>query len=190
MRDLDVRCSLHELLREQHSAEAESTRIVDEFEIAGSARVDTIVLNGSFSGFEIKSERDTLRRLPHQVEVYSQVLDFATLVVAKSHLKKARPLLPYWWGIIEATSGPEGVQLRQVKKARLNRVVDPIVLSTLLWRAEVLEELDARDAAGGVRSKPNWFLWERLASTIPPRELRAVVREKLKARSGWRVPSQ
>lgn len=190
MRDSDVRYSLHEFLRQQHSLDKEFSRVVDEFEIAGSARVDTVMLNGSFSGFEIKSERDTLRRLPHQIEVYSQVLDFATLVVAKNHLEKARKLLPYWWGIIEATSTSDGVRLRQIKKARMNRVIDPLVLCTLLWRSEVLEELEIRGAAGGVRSKPNRFLWERLAMTLPPQDLRGVVREKLKSRSGWRVHAQ
>lgn len=186
MRDADVRVVLHEWLRREHQDELPSTRILDELDIAGHVRVDTVVLNGSFSGFEIKSATDTLRRLPRQVEVYSQVLDYATLVVANNHATKARVLLPSWWGVIEATSSADGVQLRSVRKARRNKVVDPFTLCTLLWRDEALAELELRDAAKGVRSKPNWVLWDRLARVADGETLREAVRERLKARSAWR----
>lgn len=187
MRDADVRTSLHQWLRDQHSAELDSTRILDELDIAGQVRVDTVVLNGSFAGFEIKSASDTLRRLPRQVEVYSQVLDYATLVVADNHAAKARTLLPQWWGIIEATSTADGVRLRTRRRARRNTTVDAMTLCTLLWRQETLAELELHGAAAGVRSKPNWVLWERLAESVDTETLRGVVRERLKARSEWRA---
>jgi predicted nucleic acid-binding protein len=37
-------------------------------------------------GFEIKTARDTLRRLPTQIEAYSRYFDHAVLVVAEKHL--------------------------------------------------------------------------------------------------------
>lgn len=187
MRDADVRSSLHRWLNDHHRGELSTTRILDELDIAGQVRVDTVVLNGSFAGFEIKSASDTLRRLPRQVEVYSQVLDYATLVVARNHSAKARDLLPSWWGVIEATSRPDGVALRSVRKARRNATIDPMTLCTLLWRQEVLAELELHDAAKGVRGKPNWVLWERLAETVDSETLRDAVRERLKARSEWRA---
>lgn len=187
MRDADVRKSLHLWLRDEHRAELDTTRILDEMDVAGQVRIDTVVLNGSFAGFEIKSASDTLRRLPRQIEVYSQVLDFATLVVAKNHAAKAKDLLPRWWGVIEATSTSDRVQLRRVRKARRNATIDPMTLCTLLWRQETLSELEIRGVDAGVRSKPNRFLWERLAETISPNELRDTVRERLKFRSGWRA---
>src|SRR5665647_2133318 len=85
MRDGDVRTALHEQLRGEHAHELDRTRILDELGLAGEVRVDVAVLNGSFSGYEIKSAKDTLRRLPKQVQVYSQILDFAVLVVADTH---------------------------------------------------------------------------------------------------------
>lgn len=187
MRDADVRFALHRWLREQHASELDDTRFVDELGIAGEVRVDTAVLNGSFSGFEIKSARDTLRRLPRQVEFYSAVLDYATLVVASNHLAQARVLLPRWWGIVEAKDTELGVQLRRRRTARWNAKVDTFTLSTLLWRSEVLEELDAVGAAKGVRSKPNLALWDRLSTAVEPEVLRAIVRQRLKVRPGWRA---
>lgn len=187
MRDSDVRLSLHGWLHEKHQNEMNSTRILDEMDIAGQVRVDTVVLNGAFAGFEIKSASDTLRRLPRQVEICSQVLDYATLVVAKNHYAKAKPLLPRWWGVIEATSTPDGVKLRPIRNSKRNSTVDPLTLCTLLWRNETLIELERLDAARGVRSKPNRILWERLSQSVSPDELRNIVRERLKLRSGWKV---
>jgi hypothetical protein len=62
-----------------------------------------------------------------------------------------------------------------------------MTLCTLLWRNEALAELDMHGAAAGVRSKPNWVLWERLSETVESETLRSVVRERLKARTEWRV---
>ncbi|MFD4958433.1 sce7726 family protein [Microbacterium sp. NPDC058389] len=189
MRDVDVRVALHEWLREQHHNELSQMRIVDELAIAGQVRVDTAVLNGSFAGFEIKSASDTLRRLPRQVEVYSAVLDYATLVVARNHAAKARQLLPRWWGVMEAVSRTSGdpVVLRTTREPKPNPHFEPRVLSTLLWRSEALDELELRGIADGVRSKPNQVLWNRLCDSLDPQEVRQIVRERLKARSGWRA---
>lgn len=186
MRDSDVREALHAWLADLHAHEAASTRVVDELGIAGTVRVDTAVFNGSFSGYEIKSASDTLRRLPKQVELYSAVLDYAYLVVASNHVQHARELLPAWWGIIEAVPVGNAVDLRQRRKARWNRNVDAFTLCTLLWRDEALEELEVRGWATGVRSKPKVVLWERLAAQLELSELRSVVRERVKVRESWR----
>ncbi|MFK4788233.1 sce7726 family protein [Microbacterium sp. ZW T5_56] len=173
-------------LADLHAHEAADTRIVDELGIAGTVRVDTAVFNGSFSGYEIKSAADTLRRLPKQVELYSAVLDYAYLVVASNHVKQAREFLPTWWGIIEAVPAGDKVDLRHRRKARWNTQVDAFTLCTLLWRDEVLEELEARGWAAGVRSKSKVILWERLAAQLDLDELRTVVRERVKVRESWR----
>lgn len=186
MRDGDVREALHSWLSALHADEASNTRVVDELGIAGTVRVDTAVFNGSFSGYEIKSASDTLRRLPKQVEMYSAVLDYAYLVVASNHVRHARQLLPTWWGIIEAVPVGATVDLRHRRKARWNTRVDAFTLCTLLWRDEVLDELELRGWAKGVRSKPKTVLWERLAAQLELNELRNVVRERLKVRESWR----
>ena len=186
MRDSDVREALHAWLRDLHAHEASNTRVVDELGVAGTVRVDTAVFNGAFSGYEIKSASDTLKRLPKQVEVYSAVLDYAYLVVASNHVKQARSLLPAWWGIIEAVPVGDAVDLRHRRKARWNSKVDAFTLCTLLWRDEALEELELRGWATGVRSKPKVVLWERLAAQLELAELREIVRERLKFRESWR----
>jgi hypothetical protein len=186
MRDFDVRRELHYHLRSMHSKEPD-TLILDELGVCqGVVRMDLAVVNGSLAGYEIKSDRDTLARLPLQAELYSAVLDYATLVVGERHIKRATLIVPPWWGIIVATVAGDGLTLSRVRPPQLNHEIRPERLVELLWRDEVLQALVERDVADGVRSKPRRVLWQRLADELPLDELRALVRQCLKSRVGWR----
>ncbi len=187
MLDLDVREALRTRLSKLHAAEASTTRFVDELGVAGQVRIDMAVLNGDFAGYEIKSGRDTLRRLPKQVEVYSKVLDYATLVVAENHLDEARDMLPIWWGVTVALPSRSGVRLKRARQARRNRSLDAVYLSRLLWRDEALECLARNDNDRGMRSAPLFELHSHLAESISIRTLRDEVRLTLKSRRGWKV---
>ena len=51
------------------------TRVVEELGLRhGLARVDVAVVNGIIHGYELKSDKDNLKRLPHQIQVYSSEL--------------------------------------------------------------------------------------------------------------------
>lgn len=187
MRDLDIRKALHnEVLREFH--EDTESRVLDELSLcSGSTRVDIAVINGSLHGFEIKSDRDTLERLPTQIELYSRVLDYATLVVGLPHLKHARKFLPPWWGVMIAKPGPaNSPHFNFKRKARRNPSPDPFALVQLLWRREALSILEAHGLAKGLTSKPRIILWEVLATSFSYTELSWMVRQALKIRQGWR----
>src|SRR5439155_10222560 len=93
LRDRDVRQALHRKVLRDHHGDA-NTLVLDELGLRhGACRVDIAVVNGYLHGYEIKSDSDTLDRLPAQVAVYNLVLDRATLVVGERHLQKAQPLL-------------------------------------------------------------------------------------------------
>jgi hypothetical protein len=188
MRDSDVRKALHARLAIIHADELSQTLVVDELGLCGEVRVDVAVINGDLSGFEIKSARDNLRRLPKQVEFYSRVMDFAGIVVAKNHLSEARSMLPKWWGIqVAADAGDGQVVIKHVRAPRRNRQVDPASVVQLLWRDEALEELALRDADRGVRGGTRSAVWARLVEVTSSEELQEIVRGRLKARTTWRV---
>jgi hypothetical protein len=189
MRDIDIRRALHAEMHRRHGADP-NTRIVDELGLCqGSARVDIAVVNGTVHGYEIKSEHDTLARLPSQTGVYNRALDFVTIVIARAHAKKARAAVPKWWGVSCAVETNVGVELRSVRRAKANPDVDPLAVAQLLWREEALDALRARGLETGMLSKPRAVLWGRLAKELPLEELRSVVRDRLKRRSGWRAPA-
>src|SRR3954451_13577948 len=73
---------------------------VDEFWVPRSnERADIAVIGTHIDGFEIKTERDTLRRLPRQAGAYARLFDRCTAVVADRHRDAAEQLLPKWWGL-------------------------------------------------------------------------------------------
>lgn len=162
--------------------------LIDELGLLqGDSRIDLAVLNGSLEGYEIKSARDTLKRLDLQIPAYNMVLDYVSIVASPNHLDGLQSLLPHWWGVFVAQ--PEGSELtvETVKQPDLNPIVDPKALVQLLWRDEALEELQRRGRAQGIASKPRNHIWHRLVEHTTLEELKELVREKLKSRLDWRV---
>ena len=157
------------------------TLLLEEFGICrGLGRIDMVVVNTSLEGYEIKSDRDDMRRIERQVELYSKVLDRATVVVGERHLSSIFDIVPGWWGVLYFGSGPRIESLRHSKK---NRSVDARALVELMWYDEAIGVLEERSAARGVRGKPRSIVWDRVCETLAPQEIAAKVRERIKARN-------
>lgn len=187
MRDRDVRAALKSQLVTEHERDREKALVLDELGLCSEVRVDVAVVNGLFAGFEIKSARDRLDRLPGQVATYSRVLDHATLVVAERHLKSARRELRPWWGIRVASVVDGTIEIEEERTPKQNPRIDPKALVQLLWKRESLDILADYGLDRGIRSKPREFAWDRLATSLPLDALRAHVRDTLKARREWRA---
>ena len=168
-------------------------RIIEELGLDhGSARIDIAVVNGEIHGYELKSDVDTLNRLPDQMKTYNSVLDLVTLVVGKTHLRDAIHLVPDWWGIIVAKIDLNNdVIFYNIRNAEDNIEQDNVSLARLLWREEALEILEEINEAVGLRSKPRNVIYEKLASTLDQKILREKVREALLiSRPDWRFDGQ
>ncbi|SBV94062.1 conserved hypothetical protein [uncultured Alphaproteobacteria bacterium] len=187
MRDIDVRNALRRQVLKEHESDP-STLVVHELGVwGGIARVDVAVINGSIHGFEIKSDSDTLSRLSGQASAYNAVFDQITIVCGSHHLDNVMERVPEFWGVKVATSGPRGgITLRQQRFPKINRDINPVALSHLLWKEEALEILQTHGYADGVRSKSKAAIYARLAQALPLEELRFEVRTRLKARLSWR----
>lgn len=185
MRDADVRGAVHRLLAAMHEGD-DNTRIVEEMGVwSGSARIDIAVINGQLTGYELKSDRDTLDRLPSQAELYNRVFDRVVLVVGERHASKAARAVPRWWGVTIAKGQNGEVSLTEKRASAANPRPDPLMLARLLWKSEALDLLVLHDLAKGWRSKPAEEMHRRLASELPIEILAAGVRSALKRRDGW-----
>ena len=189
MRDIDIRRKLSSEMKRQHSGDSD-TLILHELGLCkGIARVDLAVVNGNIHGYEIKSQQDTLVRLPHQAGIYSRALEFVTIVASPSHATKIESIVPPWWGLWTAIQSEDEIRLERVRDAHPNPQLDPLALAQLLWRDEVLQALIDREFAVGMRSKSRDELCKHLASNVSLQELGEVVRMNLKRRgASWRVP--
>lgn len=185
MHDIDVRTVLAAEIERRYKGDSD-TLIIQELGVcAGDARIDLAVVNGKLHGYEIKSDLDTLDRLPLQSLVFNAVFDLVTIVVGAHHLDAARTIVPEWWGIVRAGPG-NPVTLSEVRAPKTNPSPDPMAIARLLWRQEALSLLEKAGLEHGVKSKPRDVIYRRLVESFPLAKLQRLVRNQLKAREGWR----
>jgi hypothetical protein len=168
-------------------------RVIPELGVwHGAARIDVAVVNGSLRGFEIKSDRDTLARLPEQMCAYNAIFDQVTLVVGGKHFIDAFRMVPEWWGIETAHIDENGaVFFNHIRSSQNNPEQDGVSIARLLWRHEALEKLEDLGKADGVRSKPREIVYQRLAETQGLEPLKEYVWDVLKSsRQDWRPDVQ
>jgi hypothetical protein len=190
MRDRDVRAAVQGQIECRFGGDP-NTRVVHELGLQhGVVRIDIAVINGLLAGYELKSDADTLERLPVQQEAYSAVFDQVTLVAGGRHVEAALTRVPDWWGVQVATQDAGGqVRLDSRRANGRNPAPDGIATCALLWRPEAAELL--RTVGGSERElrSPRRKLYAMLVERLPPDELRASVRGILKSRRGWRDPA-
>jgi hypothetical protein len=186
MNDAKIRMATKQALLAQHMGDAE-TVIFEELGIQhGHSRIDLAVVNGELHGFELKSDKDSLARLPEQVESYGRVFDRVTLVVGERHLLHALDIVPHWWGIKVARTELGRLKLSDLKHAMSNPSRDPASVVALLWREEALSFLEELGSAEGLRSKPRRDIYSRLLAETDLDILCRRVRTCLRQRTNWR----
>ena len=191
MNDYQIRTALKQKLLPSYLKDTESI-ILDELGLRhGSARVDLVVVNSILHGFELKSNRDTLARLPNQARIYNSVLDRVTLVVGNRHANKALQIVPEWWGVILADKREHGgIYFSKVREPCNNPSPDILAIAMLLWREEALTLLEEFGEAKGLRYKPRKAIYARITEVADLKQLRARVCQQLKNRTNWRSDEQ
>jgi len=191
MNDAQIRSSFHSKKLRRHHATPD-TLVVDELGLKhGKFRADIAVINGHLIGYEIKSDDDSLHRLARQVEAYNAVFDRATAVVGQRHVGGVENLTPPWWGIVVAMQGQRGaIHFEAIRRAALNPSADDFAVAQLLWRTEAEEELVKRGFSGRILRQSRSVLYREIVHVLGSRELRNVVRKRLKSRTDWRRPGR
>lgn len=192
-KDENIRSVLKNTLIQELHNQSNNTdnkaRLFSEFGVDhGSFRIDVITVSGDLHGYEIKSDADTLERLPEQVEAYSRVFNRVTLVVGVSHIFDALFIIPDWWGVKLAKGCADGsVALSDIRIAQDNPSQDMMSLARLLWKQEVLEILESMGASSGVKSKCRELVYKRFISVADDDVVQKTVIDKLFNRVDWRV---
>lgn len=178
-------------LRQEVLAAVPRAEAVYEFWVPRSnERADVAVIGASMDGFEIKTGRDTLKRLPRQAAAYARVFDRCYVVLAERHVEDALDILPAWWGIT-VIRGDSMPSFERIREAGINHSVDAETLIRLLWRDEVHATL----CAFGAPPEPGagrFRMWEQLLALVDLEALKVAVRGALIQRdpARARIPSQ
>lgn len=185
MYDIDIRIILKKYLADEYADT--KTIIVDEFKICwGDARVDVAVVNSNLHGYEIKSDNDTLERLPSQIAFYGQVFDTMSLVCTKKWLSKSRIIIPAWWGIIVAEDINGSITIKRLRKERLNKKVNLRSILELTWKNEALEILASHQQIKNFKYKTRFYIWDEILKNVPDDVIKEMVRDCIKSRDYWR----
>jgi hypothetical protein len=140
-------------------------------------RADLVVIGAEIESFEIKTDRDTLRRLPRQVIAYGRIFDRCTAVIAERHADAALQMLPEWWGLSIFQSDP-AFAFTRLRKARTNSDVDAELLVRLLWRQEAYAALVSLGLEVDARASRH-SLWRALLEATSLAQLSRLVRRTL-----------
>lgn len=190
--DKMIRSALRVLLKQELKEYQKSgyhAEIIEELGVShGTARIDFAIINGIMHGYEIKSDSDTLKRLPEQVKEFSAIFDKITIVVGKSHLYQAIHEIPEWWGIIVVKTDINGGIIFQSIRAPETNAGQQVKVSIarLLWRNEALQILEQQSNVIGIRSKSREIVYNKLANVLDMKTLKEAVSSSIISREGWR----
>jgi len=73
--------------------------MITEFRV-GECKADVVILNGTGTVYEVKSERDSLSRLERQIAAYSKVFATINVIAAECHVDAITNLVPNDVGIL------------------------------------------------------------------------------------------
>lgn len=103
--------------------------MLNEFR-AGSSKADLVILNGTATVYEIKSERDSLARLANQVENYKRVFAKVNVITSEGHIE----------GVLETVPDDVGVMCLS-KRYRITTVREAVDCPARICPVTVFESL-------------------------------------------------
>ena len=179
---------IQELAKRDEFISASPTYVVQEMDICcGCARIDISLINGLIHGFELKSERDNLARLPAQAHCYNMVFDRISIVVCEPHYENVMRMLPDWWGILIVSKTNHTLSLIQERCASFNPGINLHYLTQVLWKQELMELLQTNDVSKGIKSKNRFELGRIACQRLDEDCIKSFVRNKLKRRESWKA---
>lgn len=87
----------HKILLGRHSLQ--TACMLNEFRV-GECKADLVILNGTATVYEVKSERDSLQRLARQVAAYVKVFARVCVIASEDHVSTVRSIVPADVGVL------------------------------------------------------------------------------------------
>lgn len=107
--------------------------LINEF-ASGQSRADVVIMNGTSTAYEIKSNYDSLARLDQQIEDYRKIFDQIIVVTSPEKAKTVEKHTPPWVGVMKLTENKE-VKFRRKPKSN-KRNTDPAAIFDCMRKGE------------------------------------------------------
>lgn len=145
----------HKILLGTHSLHTAS--MIPEFRVS-KCKADIVILNGTSTVYEIKSERDKLSRLQEQISAYRQAFANVNIITGENHLRAVQENVPEDVGILLLT---DRYQISTVREAvnSPSRVVPEVIFDSIRLdeAQQILESYGIN-----VPAKPNTQMYQAL----------------------------
>ncbi|MBT4289340.1 MAG: sce7726 family protein [Deltaproteobacteria bacterium] len=158
-----------------------TAQMLTEFR-AGKCKADVVILNGSSTVYEIKSEYDSFKRLEKQISEYLKVFDQIYVITSDHQIKELTQLLPSQIGILSLTRGNTIKTIRESFSNLQNIKAD--IMFNSLRKSEYINVI--QDHFGFVPDVPNTQLFKeckKLYCNIPIETANKLTVQALKNRT-------
>ena len=92
----------------------------------GKCKADVVIVNGSSTVYEIKSEYDSFKRLDNQINSYLKIFDHINVITSDSQLSKLQTIIPDNIGIMILTDRNTIRTIREPKSNKKNIVLETV----------------------------------------------------------------
>lgn len=151
-----------------------SEMVVDNW----ARRADVVLANGKLSAFEIKSDLDSLARLPGQLETYRNFFERVIVVITPRFLKRTEEIVPEGIGIwVVENDGHEGI--KEKRRARTFELSAEAAIN-LMTVTDLRRLLSANGVTGLGRGSRREL--EVLVRNLTRKDLAAAARDSVKRR--------
>ncbi len=180
MLEVDIKQAL-EIYLQSPRTDDNTQPFLEELRLSGGAAIADLVDIEAMHCYEIKSERDSLKRLINQGSRYIRVFNKITLVTAANHLDMALKIIPSWWGVILV---PKSVDepFVEIRKAGGNLNLVPLQLAKILTKQECLDVLSCEGLIKGKKSLSLYRLQEVMEETFSLERLKDLIVKALQSR--------
>uniref|UniRef100_A0A9E7ZR64 Sce7726 family protein n=1 Tax=Bosea sp. NBC_00436 TaxID=2969620 RepID=A0A9E7ZR64_9HYPH len=151
----------HKVLLGKHSLR--TACMLNEFRV-GSCKADLVILNGTATVYEIKSERDSLSRLERQLEAYRRVFPSVFVIAGENHVA----------AVMDMVGGDDGV-------LQLSRRHQISVLKPAVDRPDRLDPVSMFEALRTDEAKSLLIDIGIKVPDVPNTRLHGVLREQFEA---------
>ncbi|MBL7645607.1 MAG: sce7726 family protein [Candidatus Hydrogenedentes bacterium] len=155
-----------------------SASMLSEFR-AGKSRTDLVILNGTATAYEIKSERDTLVRLANQIDNYQRVFAKIYVIASDRQFDEVLNMLPIEVGVMSLSPRLK-ISTRRKAIETFDRIC-PLTIFESLRTAEAMAILKAHGIAVPEVSNTKIRSVMRAAfSDLDPKQLHTVMVRTMK----------
>lgn len=149
----------HKVLLGTHSLSTAS--MINEFRV-GNSKADVVILNGTGTVYEIKSERDSLSRLQKQIVSYREVFASVNVIVGENHLDEVLSSLPIDVGVM-TLSGRYNISTIRVAIDDASRVKSSAIFDTITIKEA---EMIMKEMGVDVPVVPNTLRYKTYSSSF------------------------